>query len=127
MKRKSRKEQRKIEYVKQQSDKLILLQKPSEEVILRRQEIKLEKVSLGYQRFNSLMHIRDKTIEKFKLQMELAIDPEAKEMARLSFVEFLEEDIPGIHEVVHSGKLIVPFKHIIPTKNNIIFIVTIRR
>lgn len=126
MKRKSRKEQRKIDYIKQQSEGLVQLQKPSEELILRRKEIKLERESHGFQRFNSLVHIRDKTIEKFKLQMELAINPKAKEKARKSFVEFLDEDIPGIVEVIHSGKLIILLQHLIQMKKNLIFNVTIR-
>lgn len=113
-KRKSRKEQRKIEKLKEQEERLETLKKPSAEVITMKKDRKLTANYTSTMAYGFAVEGRDKRVQELKMLLEYETDASKLHLRRKALMDLLDSAPPCIIEILTSGTsspLSVPITH----------------
>ena len=108
LKKKSRKEQRRIEAAKGQATRLALMKLPSAIQVLDKKDHKIQKqIGLSI-KFTGEVEFRAKKVLELKLLLDLATDDGIKAIRLKKLTDFLESEAP-IHGVLESsGNSLLP-------------------
>ena len=102
LKKKSRKEQRRIEAAKGQATRLALMKLPSAIQVLDKKDHKIQKqIGLSI-KFTGEVQFRAKKVLELKLLLDLATDDGIKAIRLKKLTDFLESEAP-IHGVLESS------------------------